>query len=196
MSRLILICAAVALALSVGGSAQTPSRRSSQFGRTWWLTISYQNAEGFLDGYQDCLPSKAQRSLPGWSQTTETLIKRINLFYSRHKDSQLDAGQVALKVAAATPARATVSDGEVYTNRHGYYDGLWWKGSPGDEGLGYVEGYLVCLGRPATMPEAKRLADKITAWYRQHPSKEDRAIAYVLEDILKAKKDTHHCKGK
>jgi hypothetical protein len=32
----------------------------------------------------------------------------------------------------------------------------------------------------------------ITAWYRQHPSKEDRAIAFVLEDILKAEKDSRH----
>lgn len=185
MRKSVSLCALMLFVACAGSHAQTGARRSGQLGRRWWIGITEGERQGFLNGYSDCEAS-------GWGISESELSSRITAYYSSHRTSTIGALQLARKISRSVPPPPNLPGAEVYTNRHAYFDGLWWKGVPDDEDLGYVEGYLVCLRHPVTKPAAQRLADAITAWYRQHPDKEDRAIAYVLEDILKAEKDSGH----
>lgn len=187
MKRQCKICIVSILICFSGALAQPqPTSRvmGDQFDRRWFMNAPNGEIKGFINGYYDCLPNPAQRSMPGWSMPTKSMVDRITDFYAQHKATRLNVAQVAQKVAANGPVSHPAPGGEVYTNRHGYYDGLWWKGASGDEQLGYVEGYLVCLKRQAPKSESQRTAIAISNWYRKHPSKEDRAIAYVFENIL------------
>jgi len=192
MKKGIVVYVAVLLFSWVGLHAQTGGGPGLQFGREWWVGASHSERSGFLNGYGDCAPWEKGATIAWADLPVSDLSPRIDAYYAKHSKSTLSAPQVADSIGRSAPPPPSAADGEVYTNPHGYYDDLWWKGAFGDEKSGYVEGYLVCLGRPVTKPAGQRLADAITAWYRQHPSKDDRAIAYVLEDILGAKKDTHH----
>jgi hypothetical protein len=171
--------------------AQTTTRATLQFGHDWWMSVGVGERHGFLNGYLDCKFPKPDASAKGYGLSVRDLSSRIDAFYAGHKDSDLSVLQLMDKIDGPEQPPPSLPGAEVYTNLHGYYDGLWWTGAFGGEQPGYVEGYLVCLGHPVTKPAAQRLADAISAWYREYPSKEDRAIAYVLEGILKAKKDTH-----
>ena len=185
-----IFVALILISASPPGARAQRSRSTSRalFGRKWFMKASDSEARGFLIGYDDCLPNRAERMLPGWYLPTETMVDRIRVFYAKHKTSTLDVAQVALRIAAGTPAPHKAPGGEAYTNRRGFLDGLWWKGAFNDEQPGYVEGYLVCLKHPAGSSVARRLADEIGAWYRKHPSREDYPIANVLEGILRAER--------
>lgn len=172
-------------------ASQVPKSVPVTFGRQWFTSASGQEIRGFLVGYDDCLPNPAERMLPGWYLPTETLIHKIASYYDLHAHSNLDVGTVALKVAASTPKPPRSGGGEVYKNRHGYYDGLWWQ-TPNLERLGYVEGYLTCLGQPSSRNHSQGLVAAITSWYNKHPSKEDRPIASVLTEFLKAHNKAPH----
>lgn len=198
-SRLSWSVAAVVVLIAVPGAAPGSGRRGGKagpaFGRGWFLAAPDREVSGFLNGYYDCLPQARLRQLPGWGIPDEAMVAKVYAFYERHRRSKLNAGQVALKLAANTPAPPQLPGGEVYRGRHGYYDGLWWRGA--GQQVGYVEGYLVCLGHPPTREEAERLARAITAWYGRNPSRDDRPIADVLEDLLRArrKRSAHPRKG-
>jgi hypothetical protein len=116
------------------------------------------------------------------------LVQAISDYYHRNLHSTLNTAQVALRVAARLPGRPSQPGGEVYKGRHGFFDGQWWYESIAPEQLGYVEGYLLCLGRLTTASQAQKLATAITAWYKAHPSREERSIAYVLADQLKSRR--------
>lgn len=166
--------------------AQGAHRTAPRFGRAWWMGASRHERKGFLNGYEDCQPDKAKATLPGWSHPIGDVVGEIDRYYRAEAGSRLSAAAVALKVAARMAPYRALPGSEVYTSRHGYYDGLWWGGA--GEQVGYVEGYLVCLGHPQTRGETGRLVRAVTAWYRSHPSREDRPIADVLEDLLRARR--------
>jgi len=175
--------------------AQTTTRASQQLGHDWWMSAGTGERHGFLNGYLDCKFPKPGASVKGYGLSVRDLSSRIAAFYAAHKESNLSVLQLVDKIDGPAPPPPSLPGAEVYTNPHGYYDGLWWRGAFGGEQPGYVEGYLVCLGHPVAKPAAQRLAEAVSDWYRKHPSKDDRAIAYVLEDILKAKKGSHHCEN-
>jgi len=188
MNRLLAIGIVLACFPCYASGRQHVKAAPTHFGRSWWVDLSDQNASGFVDGYADCLPPRRKGKQPGWNVTSKAMAEEITDYYARHPQSQLLAGRVLLKVAATTKGMPPSPGGEVYTNRHGYYDGLWWTQSRDNEQLGYVEGYLFCLGRLTSMSQAKRLADAVGAWYAAHSSREDRAIAYVLAEQMKQEK--------
>ena len=116
------------------------------------------------------------------------MAPQITAYYERHRASAKTAIEVATAIDMSAPRRKAMPGDEIDTRPHGYYDDLWWLGAFGGEKPGYIEGYMVCLGRPPTRKKAERLARAITAWYAQHPSLDDRPIAGVLEDLLRAQR--------
>lgn len=168
--------------------AQAPAHSRPEFGRSWWTHLSNNEGHGFLSGYSDCTYAVKGAAAAGANISVRDLSRRISTYFANHKGSALSVPELADRIDHSVPHPHPMPGSEVYTNPHGYYDGLWWKGAVYGEQPAYVEGYLVCLGRPTGLKGAQKTADGITAWYKQHPSREDRAIAYVLEDVLKARK--------
>jgi len=74
---------------------------------------------------------------------------------------------------------------EVWTDPHGYLDGLWWRGGSPISQSGYLEGYLSChqiTGRPAA-DFSKPIATYrklITDYVAARPSRDHGKIANIL----------------
>lgn len=162
-------------------------RRVNQFGRQWWLSVSNDESRGFLDGYADCTFAE-KGSAAGADISVWELSARISSYYEKYKSSRISVPRLADRIDHAVPSQTRMSGGEMDNRPHGYYDGLWWKGASDNEQVGYVEGYLVCLGHPAGESESRKIANAITAWYKKPSSQEDCAIAYVLEDTVEIPK--------
>jgi hypothetical protein len=79
------------------------------------------------------------------------------------------------------------SGGESWSESHGYWDGLWWKGGTIAKlsQLGYVEGFLACYEGEAHNPRGTfskspaEYASLISDWYKR-TGKEDAKIGDVL----------------
>lgn len=182
------VCVLVLFVWCVGAHARPNGHVTPPPGRSWWVSAGPGERKGFLNGFLDCKFPTPSASVKGYGLSVPDLAARISAFYSGHRGSLLSVRELVEKIDGPAEPTPSLPGAEVYTNPHGYYDGLWWKGAASGEQPGYVEGYLVCLGRATDLKGAQKIADAITAWYKRHPSKEDRAIAYVLEDVLKAGK--------
>lgn len=180
MKRRLAFLAVAGLLACGGAHAQNARRRAPRFGRAWWVKVSEREGEGFLSGYSDCTCSFKGPGSLGAATPVSLLAPKITAYYARHRASPETVIEVAAEINRSAPPQKAMPNDEVDTRRHGYYDGLWWLGALGGEEVGYVEGYMVCLGRAPTRRHAERLARAITAWYAHHPSREDRAIADVL----------------
>jgi len=95
------------------------------------------------------------------------------------------AGHISVHDAKRSAAR------EGWRERHGYFDGLWWKGSNPTEQLGFVEGYTTCHNRE--LRKAKPLefqpanyVQLISAWYT--PAGDESVVAHhqaeKIADVL------------
>lgn len=183
-----LACSAALLQLAMLGAAQkavSAEAPSSSFGRQWFANATRPEIGGFLNGYYDCLPDPAIRALPGWSMSNSEMTDRIADYYAQH-GADLSVAQVATAIAKASPGRTRDPHAEAHPGRHGFFDGLWWKGGSDSERLGYVEGFLTCLKRPTTAKRSRGIEEAVTAWYAGNPDRESSPIASVLQQVLKA----------
>ena len=186
--------ATVATVLTLAGSAfsqQIGSRgRAMSYDGKWWLSVSSLEQRGSINRDFDCdtwelgdklapnatakdaqkFVSQFYQDPPNWHLP---VFRVIHTFYSRHAEA-LQKGSRA--------------GGETWSEPHGYWDGLWWKGAGYPnilEQLGYVEGYLACYEGEAhslkgtfSKPPAEYVS-VITDWYKR-TGKEDAKIADVL----------------
>lgn len=183
--------AAFALSAAVFGAVPqaakgrvTSNPGTAAFGRRWWFAVSEDRGQGFLNGYADCGAAAKGPRLPG-NDPISDLSSRITAYYEAHPKSREPVVPLAVKIDRnVRPQRRRPGD-EVWTNPHGYYDGLWWNGA--GQQIGYVQGYLACLGWTIHAREAGHLAAAITDWYQRHPKKKDRPIAEILESLIKGR---------
>jgi hypothetical protein len=80
------------------------------------------------------------------------------------------------------------TEGEVWVEKHAYFDGLWWKGATELERRGFVEGFVTCSNlflRPMFSKRPERYVDLVDQWYAPPndaiaATREDEKIANVL----------------
>ena len=98
-----------------------------------WLVI--------LDCYFN--DAKAHTNTSGWKvdDYLEAIDDYRRAYPSRNKRP---VAEILKEISQTGKPRPVAKGGEVWTEPHGYYDGLWWRGSWPMEQLGYVEGYLAC----------------------------------------------------
>src|SRR5208282_4310577 len=140
----LLILAVVAVGWSQTPQPNTGATASHQhYDGKWWSVTDADEHLGFLYGAFDCLTWKAHKK--SFSGTLEQLPDKITAFYKSHPESaSLSVVEVGRRVAAELPPVKT-TDGEVYTNPHGFLDGTWWAQGGEAEDRGFLEGYLWCL---------------------------------------------------
>jgi hypothetical protein len=152
----------------------------------WWESIIYPQKSEYLNGYMDCATYDAgRRDLP--SVGTDEIIQAIRAFYDSHPKSLDTPVITVLDIVAKQQSmhRKPLAGGEVWTNKHGYYDGEYWPISD-VERTGFVQGLRECYASIPSGPHFSRSDEfyvrSITAWYNdpKHSHQYKTSIAVIL----------------
>ncbi len=145
-----------------GAAPNKSAREEQEYDGNWWASADRDRREGFFWGAGDCLGWEANIGPDFFSGATryinsDSFDKEVSGYYERHPSERgLRVIEVWRKVAVQmgrdTPQ---TKGGEVYTNPHGFLDGLWFRGVSQSERLGFLQGYLECLKGYVSKPKAR-----------------------------------------
>lgn len=163
--------------------------QSKSYDGIWWQSRTSPELEGFIFGYGDCYADPAGQRIRMSLDDADTRLA-VSIFYQSHqKNLSRPAAHVLKDVWAG---HISVHDatrpalGEGWRERHGYFDGTWWKGSNNAEQLGFVEGYIAChnseIRNAKPLPlEPEKYVEMLSAWYA--PGNETVAAQHQAEKI-------------
>jgi len=163
--------------------------QSKSYDGIWWQSRTSPELEGFIFGYGDCYADPAGQRIRISLDDADTSLA-VSIFYQSHqKNLSRPAAHVLKDIWAGhiSVHNATrPAPGEGWRERHGYFDGTWWKGSNNTEQLGFVEGYVAChnseLRNAKPLPlEAEKYVEMLSAWYT--PTDETAAAQHQAEKI-------------
>jgi hypothetical protein len=146
--------------------------QSRSYDGVWWQLRTSAEQEGFIFGYGDCYADPAGQKIR-MSLDDANMRIAVGIFYQSHEKLRTRPVAEVLKDiwAGHVPVHESkhASPGEGWRERHGYFDGTWWKGSNNTEQLGFVEGYIACHGeqrkaKPLQL-EPEKYAERLSAWY-------------------------------
>jgi hypothetical protein len=163
--------------------------QSRSYDGDWWQQRTSPELEGFIFGYGDCYADPAGQKIRMSLDDADIRIA-VGIFYQGHQKLRTRPVADVLKdiwaghIPVYEAKRA--APGEGWRARHGYFDGLWWKGSSSAEQLGFVEGYVACHNREQRKAkplqlEPPRYVELLSAWYA--PSDESVAAQHQAEKI-------------
>ncbi len=144
-------------------------RLVQQTGALQWHSASKDERRGFLAGYIDCAAYDV-----GWKYLLDlswnAVEPKVTDYYDAHaSELQTPVASVFAKLASSQQPRKAAG-GESYPEKHGIFDGDYWRQAPASHRLGYIEGYLVCQrdqGKPvATFSNTTEwYVAQISQWY-------------------------------
>jgi len=163
--------------------------QSKSYDGIWWQSRTSPELEGFIFGYGDCYADPAGQRIRMSLDDADTRLA-VSVFYQSHqKNLSRPAAHVLKDVwAGHIPVHNAMrpAPGEGWRERHGYFDGTWWKGSSNAEQLGFVEGYMSCHNselrnaKPLSL-EPDKYVEMLSTWYA--PSDETAAAQHQAEKI-------------
>lgn len=177
---LVLTVVLAAVVLAAG------TRKSVSHDGRWWLSISAEEQDSYLDGYGDCYVDSLKSKRPP-DVDNQSLRQSISASYRSGKSKSAELVPAVMKrVWAANAGKKEPpppEGGETWPEPHGYFDGLYWKGGSGSEKLGFVEGQIDCFNEeavsqfrfPDTASDYVKWIDESYGW------DPDRAIAHSSE---------------
>jgi hypothetical protein len=133
----VLTLVAGGLAVQAQGD-QSPRavKRERAYDGRWWSGGEPEERSGFLNGAADCLAYVAHEKWVS-SHSIEWLAPKISGYYESHSASRVvPVVEVWRKLISEAPPETPPKGGEVYTNPHGYYDGLYWRPGSDSDHLG------------------------------------------------------------
>jgi hypothetical protein len=123
---LTVVLAAVALAARTKKSVSHDGR--------WWLSISAEEQDSYLLGYEDCYIDSLKSKHPSYVDN-EGLSISASYRSGKGKSTEL-VPAVMKRVWAANAGKKeppSREGGETWPEPHGYLDGLYWKGASGSQ---------------------------------------------------------------
>lgn len=163
-------CQLVMFVLLISSSV---SAQSNVYDGGWWQMRTAPEQEGFIFGFGDCYADPAGQKIRILLDDAEIRIA-MGTYYQGHERLRTRPVAQVLKDIwsghVSVPEAKHAAAGQGWRERHGYFDGLWWKGSSPTEQLGFVEGYIACHNtehrkvQPLRLP-AVSYVQSINAWY-------------------------------
>ena len=151
-----------------GASAQ------STYDRVWWESTGKDERTQFVAGYLDCAAYDDGNTRLAEAQWNG-IEPEITRYYASHP--QMTRRTVpSLILALGAASRSTDPAGEPYPEKHGIFDGDYWRQITPSGRIGFVEGYLAC--RTSGL-EKHQFAAHTAAWY---VSQIDRTYRVTPED--------------
>lgn len=147
--------------------------QSNPYDGVWWQLRTTAEQEGFIFGFGECYADPAGQKIRMLSDDAEMRIAVSTYYQGNQKLRTRPVAQVLKDIWAghiSVPQARQAAAGEGWRERHGYFDGLWWKGSNNTEQQGFVEGYIAChnteqrKAKPLQLQPAN-YAQSISAWY-------------------------------
>jgi hypothetical protein len=163
--------------------------QSKSYDGIWWQSRTSPELEGFIFGYGDCYADPAGQRIRMSLDDADTRLA-VSIFYQSHQKNLSRPAAHVLKdvwdghISVHNASHA--APGEGWRERHGYFDGTWWKGSNNAEQLGFVEGYVAChnseLRNAKPLPlDSEKYVEMLSDWYA--PSDETVAAQHQAEKI-------------
>jgi hypothetical protein len=198
--RFVVAALSLFLISAVECAAQGSGVRELTYNGQWWSAVQPAERESFVAGYLDCYRYDLKGAAKYEAKSIVAYRDRVSQYFA---DDRRRAGQsvaFALTTVADRPGEKGPSGGEVWHDRHGYFDGTYWRQAFATGGVeaqrGFVEGYLACdeqvrHGRQArSRTTASDYVTRINRWYRFDPesgdvetSREKAKIADVLAKV-------------
>jgi len=155
--------AALALLLALPGLGQA---RSAKYNGTWWLAQPREVQIEFVRAYGDCYVDTLGAPSPP-PVDEYRLAEEITKYYrSGGSRSRLVASVMKLVwrryKGYREPARP--EEGEVWPEKHGFFDGLYWRQGKPAERVGFVEGLVACFNSEAR--SNKKFSQEPSAYVR------------------------------
>jgi hypothetical protein len=156
------------------------------FDGTWWASVNKARQLGFVSGYYDCYRYDLRQRVKS-NGSYEEWQEAVTQNYAQLRYNLDSLVPFVLRQVFRTYRRKTpvIQGGERWTEPHGFFDGMWWRGATEDEQVGFVEGYIWCRSREATKQRVNFSgnADTYVSRLSEHfenPSNEDEKIARAL----------------
>jgi len=149
------------------------SAQNNSYDGAWWQLRTAPEQEGFIFGFGDCYADPGGQKIRILLDDSEIRIAMGTYFQGHEKLHTRPVAQVLKDIWSghiSVPEAKRAAAGEGWRERHGYFDGLWWKGSSPTEQLGFVEGYIACHNtehrkvQPLRLPAASYV-QSINKWY-------------------------------
>jgi len=141
----ILLFSTVVLLTSI---LTSETRRTISHDGRWWFSISAGEQQSYQLGYGGCYVDSLKLKRPPDVENR----KLAQLITTSYRDGKAGSGELVLAVmkrvwaeSVGKKAPPLPKGGETWTEPHGYFDGLWWKGASAEEKLGFVEGATDCF---------------------------------------------------
>jgi hypothetical protein len=127
----------------------------------WWKSLTFDEQDAFASGYLDCYVWDARRADYS-KQPISQQIREVSSFYTANPELLYTP---VTEVLRRLPRYGGVSRG---TERHGTYDGDFWRQLNPSGRVAFVRGYTVCRSlylatRFSATPEG--YAQMISIWY-------------------------------
>jgi len=142
----------------------------SRYDGKWWLAVSQIRRVGFIDGYADCSVADAKNKKLGNVSPSTFEPKVTKYFTSAPSNFKIPASKALQSLALEEPVAKYDPFAEHYPDKHGYYDGDYWRMMEPDHRLGLVEGLLACYvpldpTRWRYSKPPRLYVGEISAWY-------------------------------
>lgn len=130
------------------------------YGRNWWASTARDERIQFIAGYLDCAAyDRGKTEMAKWQW--DVMEPKITKYYASHPESP-DQTVPSLILALGATDGSTDQAPEVYPEKHGIFDGDYWRQITSPGRAGFVEGYIACSD---SAMEGRKLDSHPTAWY-------------------------------
>jgi hypothetical protein len=160
----------------------------------WWVTLRSGDRVQFVAGYIDCYANDFGDKNNTFPESWYTYAPRITRYYERQPASKNQSvAEVLFQVRSTHPPKPQ-KGGETWKEKHGLFNGEYWRQIGHDERTAFIQGYLACYGEHLKSCNQKfslaasKYALDISHWFgirgddpaEIDPKRENIAIADVL----------------
>ena len=161
------------MALLVVSTCRRLPAQTKSFDGIWWLASTAAEQEGFTLGYGDCWADPSALRVHMLTDDATLRIAVSDYFQSHEAKRNRPVPEVLKEIwSGHIPVRGAEKAqlGEGWRDRHGFFDGAWWKGSNPAERLGFIEGYITCINEAkkkstALQLEPEQYVQWVDHWY-------------------------------
>lgn len=170
---------------------------STRYDGAWWITVPQAEKDGFVAGFVDCYKYELRGPARFEARPLAEYRDSLSHYFVPGSQHLSESVAKAFGMFADRPGERPPAGGEEWREKHGYFDGNYWRQAFAAGGTshqrGFVEGYLSCnqqLGPHRRVSYSGRpdaYVRHISQWYRfdstsadMEPTRERTKIADVL----------------
>ena len=146
--------------------------RNPAYDGKWWLSVSENQRQGFLQGYAACYIYDTDGKLE-FEESRYTYEPRITGYLQSNSDEQSKSiEEMFWKMAQppyAQPVHKSPGPAEEVKGKYGYVDGDYWRQAEVPHRLGFIQGFLYCYSKHAKV--RRGTFSKPVSWYVEAISK-------------------------